>query len=151
MLRTRSKKRPSTKSTRAARKGGPYDLRHSFRAGDRVRVCDCPEGYKAPNYKDDPDMRTGDLFRFCVGRKFTIRGFDRYGYLELQVDDDPAVKRKFGLNWIWVEPQFVELISKTRRHVDRPENGLGWREDFLESERESVGESKRARRKKGAI
>jgi len=69
-------------------------------------------------------MRTGELFRFCVGRKFTIHGFDRYGYLELQVDDDPVVKRKFGLNGIWVEPQFVELISKTRRPVDRPENGL---------------------------
>jgi hypothetical protein len=96
-------------------------------------------------------MRTGELFRFCVGRKFTIRGFDRYGYIELQVDDDPAVKRKFGLNWIWVEPQFVELISKTRRRVDRPDNGLGWREDFLKSERESAGESKRVRREKRAI
>ena len=96
-------------------------------------------------------MRTGELFRFCVGRKFVIQGFNRYGYLELQVDDDPVVKRKFGLNSIWVEPQFVELISKTRRRVDRPENGLGWREDFLESERESIGESKPVRRKKGAI
>ena len=64
---------------------------------------DCPEAYKDPNYKDDPNMRTGELFRFCVGRKFTIRGFGRHGYIELQVDDDPAVKRKFGLNWIWVE------------------------------------------------
>ena len=88
-------------------------------------------------------MRTGELFRFCVGRRFTIRGFDRYGYIELQVDDDPAVKRKFGLNWIWVEPQFVELVTKIRRRVDRPENGLGWREDFLKSETESVGKGKR--------
>jgi len=107
--------------------------------------------YKDPSYKDDPDMRTGELFRFCVGRKLTIQGFDRYGYLELRVDDDPAVKRKFGLNSIWVEPQFVELVRKTRRRVDRPDNGLGWREDFLESERESDGYNKRGRRKKGAI
>jgi hypothetical protein len=112
---------------------------------------DCPEGCKDPDYKDDPEMRTAELFRFCVGRKFTIRGFDRYGHIELQVDDDPAVKRKFGLNSIWVKPQFVELISRTRRRVDRPENGFGWREDFLESERESVGASKRVRRKGIAI
>ena len=103
-------------------------------------------------------MRTGELFRFCVGRKFTIRGFDRYGYIELQVDDDPAVRRKFGLNWIWVEPKFVELISKARRRVDSPDNGLGWRDDFVEAEqkfaemnKKSVGETKRVRRKKGAI
>ena len=151
MLKIKSKKKPSTKSTRAARKGGPYDLRHSFRMGDRIRVCDCPRMYKDPSYKDDPDMRTGELFRFCVGKKFTIQGFGRYGYLELRVDDDPAVKRKFGLNSIWVEPQFVELVRKTRRRVDRPDNGLGWREDFLESERESDGYNKRVRRKKGAI
>jgi hypothetical protein len=158
MLRIKSKKKPSTKSTRAARKGGPYDLRHDFRRGDRIRICDCPEAYKDPGYKDDPDMRTGELFRFCVGRKFTIRGFGRYGHIELRVDDDPEVTRKFGLNSIWVEPQFVELISKTRRRVDRPDNGLGWREDFLEAEKEftdknqkSVGETKRVRRKRGAI
>jgi hypothetical protein len=67
------------------------------------------------------------------------------------VDDDPAVKRKFGLNSIWLEPKFIELVTKTRRQVDRPENG--WRGDFLEAEqkfaetdRKSVGKSKRVRR-----
>jgi len=79
-------------------------------------------------------MRTGELFRICVGRKFTIQGFGRYGHIELGVDEDPAVKRKFGLNSIWIEPQFIALITKTRRRVDRPDNGLGWREDFLEAE-----------------
>jgi len=87
-------------------------------------MCDCPEGYKDPNYKDN-QMPTGELFRFCVGRKFTIQGFGRYGHIELGVDEDPAVKRKFGLNSIWIEPKFIELIAKTRRRVDRPENGLG--------------------------
>jgi hypothetical protein len=126
--------------------------------GDRVRIVDIPNDLKSPSYKDDPDMRTGELFRFCIGRTLTIRGFDRYGYIELEVDDDPAVKKKFGLNWIWVEPKFIELISKTRRQVDRTENGLGWREDFLKAERKfaemeqkSVCEGKRVRRKKRAI
>jgi hypothetical protein len=33
-----------------------------------------------------------------------VRVFDRYGYIELEVSDDPAVKKKFGLNSIWIEP-----------------------------------------------
>lgn len=139
MLKTRNKQRPSTKSTRAARKGGPYDLRHSFRRGDRVRITDIPSDLKNPGYEDDPQMRTAALFRFCLGKKFVVRGFDRYGFVELRVDDDPAVKRKFGLNSIWVEPKSIQLISKTRRRIDRPDNGLGWREDFLEGEQKFAG------------
>jgi hypothetical protein len=154
----RNKKKPSTKSTRAAREGGPYDLRHNFRERDRVRICDCPEAYKDRNFKDDPEMRTAELFRFCVGKKFMIQGFDRYGYIELRVDENPAVKRKFGLNSIWIEPQFIELITKTRRGVGRPGNGFGWREDFLEAEQKfvevsqkSVGKTRRVKRRKGAV
>ena len=99
-------------------------------------------------------MRAGELFRFCVGRKFTIRGFGRYGHVELRVHDDPTVKSEFGLNSIWIEPKFIELLSKTPRRVDQPRNGLGWREDFLEAEQKfaemeqkSVGKGKRVRRK----
>jgi hypothetical protein len=52
-----------------------------------------------------------------VGRKFLVSGFDRYGFVELQVSDDPAVKRKFGLNSIWMQPGFLELITKTKRKL----------------------------------
>ena len=127
---------PSKGSKRAARKSGPYALRHGFRIGDRVLVADIPPDLKDPKYKDDPEMRTGELFRFCVQRKFLIRAFDRYGFVELRVDDDPIVKRKFGLNSIWLEPNFLILISKSRRKVTRPRNGLGWRQDFLQAENE---------------
>jgi hypothetical protein len=75
-------------------------------------------------------MRTGELFRFCVGRRFTIRGFGRYGQIELRVDQDPTVRKKFGLNSIWIEPKFIELVSKTRRRVDRPEDGMGGEKTF---------------------
>ena len=53
---------------------------------------------KDPNCEDDPELRAAGLFRFCLGRKFVVRDFDRYGFVELRVDDDSAVKRKFGLN-----------------------------------------------------
>jgi hypothetical protein len=131
---------------------------HSFREGDRVRIFDFPEGYKDANYIDDPEMRTGELFRFCVGKEFTIQGFGRYGHIELRGDEDPAVKKKFGLNSIWIEPQFIELITKARRHVARPKNGRGWQEDFLKADlkfaemsHKAVGKGTGARRRKSAI
>lgn len=130
------KKRSSKGSTRAARKSGPYALRHGFRIGDRLLVADIPPDLEDPKYKDDPQMRTGEMFRFCVQRKFVIRGFDRYGFVELRVDDDPRVKRKFGLNSIWLEPNFLTLVSKSRCKVTRPRNGLGWKQDFVQAEGE---------------
>ena len=119
---------------RAVRKGGPYDVRHDFRTEDRVRVCDCPLEFKDPGYRDEPELRTAELFRFCMGRKFVIRGFGRYGHIELQVDDDPAVEKKFGLNSIWIEPTFLRLVNKTRRKVERQADGFGWKEDLQTSE-----------------
>ncbi len=118
-LRTRSKRAGKKKSPRAVRKGGPRALRHDFRSGDRVRIIDIARELKDPDYKDDPQMRTAELFRFCLGRRFTISGFDQYGFVELQVDRDPEAKRKFGLNWIWMEPQYLELVSKARGKVAR--------------------------------
>jgi hypothetical protein len=102
-----------------------------------VRIVDIPRDLKNPRYKDDPAMRTSELFRFRVGQTFSVSGFDRYGFVELLVSDDPAVKRKFGLNSIWMEPEFLELVAKTRRKVTRPTNGFGWKEDFRKSEQEA--------------
>jgi hypothetical protein len=121
----------------AARKGGPYDLRHGFRVGDRVLILDIPSDLKDPGYEDDPEMRTAELFRFCLGRKFVIRGFDRYGFIELRVDDDRAVKKRFGLNSIWLEPKFLDMISRAPGRVTRPKNGVGWKKDFLKNELEA--------------
>ena len=138
MWKTRNKKEANKGSKRAARKGGPYDLRHGFRIGDRVLVADIPSDLKDPKYKDDPEMRTGELFRFCLKRTFLVRGFDRYGFIELRVDDDPVVKRKFGLNSIWLEPKFLVLVSNSTRRVSEPRNGLGWKQDFLQAEAKSA-------------
>ncbi len=61
-------------------------------------------------------MRTAELFRFCLDREFTVCGFGRYGHIELSVsDDDPKVRKKFGkFNTIWIEPEFLKLISGHR-------------------------------------
>jgi hypothetical protein len=97
----------------------PPRVRHSFKVGDRVLIVDISADMKQPSYdlKDDEhkEMRTPELFRFCVGREFVIQGFDRYGHLELHVGDDREVQRKFGPHHtIWVEPEFLKLAGKKK-------------------------------------
>jgi len=112
----------------AARKGSLSRLGRKLKVGDRVRIVDISEELKDPNYDsrhpEVADMRTAELFRFCLGRVFTIHGFDRYEYAELTVDEDRAVRRKFGLNTIWIEPKFLERVrssmsnEKTKRKTN---------------------------------
>jgi len=119
MSRTRNKK--STKSTAeaVARKNRLTHRRLGLGIGDRVRVIDISSDLRDPSY--DPkdaelwEMRTAELFRFCLGRVFTVYGFDRYGYVELEVSRSPAVRKKFGLNTIWVEPEFLKRVRKARK------------------------------------
>jgi hypothetical protein len=103
----------------AVSKRQPIRLRRQFRAGDRVKVVDISPGLKDPNYDvksaEHGDMRTAELFRFCVGRVFTVYGFDRYGHVELHVGNSSAVRKRFG-KWhsIWSEPEFLKLVSKRK-------------------------------------
>jgi hypothetical protein len=118
MLRTRSKQSAKRTTTGAARKGSSS---RKLRIGDRVRIIDIPSGFKDPNcdLKDTEhrEMRTAELFRFCVGREFVIQEFDQYGHADLSVDKDRAVRKKFGLNTIWIEPEFLERIKPSRDKV----------------------------------
>jgi len=106
-------------SAGAARKGSPSRHRRKLKVGEKVRVVDVSEDLKDPNFdlKDDArhDMRTAELFRFCVGRAFKIYGLDRHGNVELHVSNSSAVRKKFGWgHWIWVEPQFVEQVARSK-------------------------------------
>ena len=103
----------------AARKSGPSRHRSNFKMGDRVRILDIPEDLKDPGYDLKYDtaehkFRTGELFRFCLGRVFTIYGFDRYGRAELHVDKSLACRKRGFSGWIWIEPEFLKLISGHR-------------------------------------
>jgi hypothetical protein len=100
----------------AVRKGSP-DLHHRFRIGDRVQIIDISADLKDPEYdrKHDPEkqMRTAELFRFCLGRVFTVYGLDRHGHVELRVSNSPLVRRRFGnWHWIWSEPEFLKWVSR---------------------------------------
>ena len=84
--------------------------------GDRVRITDISSDLKDPSYDlkdaEHREMRTAELFRFCLGRVFTIYGFGRYGHVELEVSKSPVVRKKFGLNTIWIEPEFLKPVRK---------------------------------------
>ena len=119
MSRTKNKLTAKRKTTGAARKGSSS---RKLKIGDRVRVIDISEDMKDPNFDlkdaEHREMRTAELFRFCLGREFVIRDFDRYGNAELRVGEDPAVRKKFGRHhWIWMEPEFLERIILSRGKV----------------------------------
>ena len=81
---------------------------------------DIPEDLKDSNYDlkdgDYREMRTAELFRFCLGREFTVQGFDKFGNVELRADKNRAVRGKFGC-WhsMWLEPGFLKRVRKHKQ------------------------------------
>jgi hypothetical protein len=73
------------------------------KVGSRVRVVGIPDGLD--DYLDFPSKST---FTKCVGREFVIAGFNNVGMAELDIS---SVNGSVG-ETIWIEPQFLELISR---------------------------------------
>jgi hypothetical protein len=71
--------------------------------GSTVRLIDVPDGLE-----DYPDFPTKSTFEKCVGHEFVIAGFNDVGMAELEIR---SVTGSVG-ETIWVEPRFLELISK---------------------------------------
>ena len=77
--------------------------------GDRVRVIEIPTYLKDSDYDlkdaEHREMRTAELFRFCLGREFTIRNFGKYSTVELDAAANREVRREFGkYHTIWLLP-----------------------------------------------
>jgi hypothetical protein len=73
----------------------------TFRVGDKVKVVGMSPVTFAPGVKDE--LGTEKLFKSMLGRVYTVRGFDKYGNVELEP------KR---LNTVWVEPEFLKLRAR---------------------------------------
>ncbi len=75
--------------------------RRKFHVGDKVQII----GMSHPKYplgmKDE--LGTEDLFKSMIGKVYTIRGFDKYGHVEL-------CPKRWHL--VWVEPRFLKLRKK---------------------------------------
>jgi hypothetical protein len=72
------------------------------RVGSKVCVVGIPDGLE-----DYPDLPTKSTFMKCVGREFVVAGFNEVGMAELDIE---SVNGSVG-ETIWVEPQFLELVS----------------------------------------
>jgi hypothetical protein len=77
--------------------------RKKFKVGDKIRVTEYRPGVYPPGYVDD--MGTEELFKSLVGRRYTIRGFDDYGHIELRPKRDHVV---------WIETDLVKLVRSSR-------------------------------------
>jgi hypothetical protein len=78
-------------------------MNKKFRVGDKVKVVGMPPLTFAPGVKDE--LGTAKLFKSMLGKVYTVRGFDKYGRVELQS------KR---LDFVWVEPEFLKLCARKR-------------------------------------
>lgn len=75
----------------------------NIEVGSKVRVLSIPDGLE-----DYPDFPTKSTFIKCVGREFVITGFNNVGMAEIDIE---SVNGSVG-ETIWIEPQFLELVSK---------------------------------------
>lgn len=78
--------------------------RKKFKVGDKIRVIGYRPGVYPPGVEDE--MGTEELFKSLVGRRYTIRGFDDYGQIELRPKRDHVV---------WIETDLVRLVGSSRR------------------------------------
>ena len=72
-------------------------MRKKLRVGDKVKVVGMSPVTFPPGVKDD--LGTEKLFKSMLGKVYTVRGFDKYGNVELQPKP---------LNTVWVEPEFLK-------------------------------------------
>lgn len=77
-----------------------------FQVGDRVKVIGMSKVTYPPGVKDE--LGTEKLFRSMIGKVYTVRGFGKYGNVELQPKRSDVV---------WVELEFLKL--RARKSKDR--------------------------------
>jgi hypothetical protein len=78
-----------------------------LKIGDRIQVlrpdlddCDCAL-----------PQETIDLFRGIVGHRFTVRGFDRYGHIEIWATDDGSPSESACDHSLWVSRSVVRGVE----------------------------------------
>jgi hypothetical protein len=79
--------------------------KRKFQIGDKVTVIGLSTVTYPPGVKDE--LGTEKLFRSMLGKVYTVRGFDKYGNIELQ-------PKRWGT--VWIEPNFLKLRARKPRH-----------------------------------
>ena len=76
-----------------------------FKIGHKVRVNRLPVITFAPGVKDE--LGTAKLFRYMLGKVYTVRGYDKYGFVELE-------PRRLQ-DTVWIEPDFLKLRAQNKQ------------------------------------
>ncbi len=82
--------------------------KRAFKIGDKVTVIAYPRILFPPGFRDR--LGTRKLFKGMVGKVYTVRGFDKYGHIEL---------RPKRLDWVWIEPECLKLRARKKK---KPKN-----------------------------
>ncbi len=86
-------------------------LGRTLRKGDWARLVALPLDL------DEGPADTRRVFRRALGLTFRVEGFDRYGFIELDL-----TKKVAFLEFIWVEPY---LLERTRSRRGKVKDGRG--------------------------
>ena len=84
---------------------------NKLQIGDRVRVTGVH-----PKVKDSREFKTRTILSRCVGRIFPIVGFQK-DWAELHLGR--IMGRRSWEETIWVEPEFMELVTPGKRSSSR--------------------------------
>lgn len=76
--------------------------RQPLKVGDRVRLVGLPQ-----NLPDSNDLPAQSTFEHCLGREFSVAGFNEIGWAELVIE---SLTGSVG-ETIWVEPEYLETVS----------------------------------------
>jgi hypothetical protein len=75
-------------------------VRRRFRVGDKVKIIGIPPMSFAPGVKDE--LGSEKLFKSMPGKIYTVRGFNKYGHIEL---------RPTRSDFVWIEPELLKLSA----------------------------------------
>lgn len=89
--------------------------------GDKIRVIAIPPDVRSGIYDDDEELKTRTVFE--RSRVFPIKAFDD-DRVELHVGK--VMSRPAYEHSIWLEPQFIELVAKSRKPKGKVSNRRSW-------------------------
>ena len=75
----------------------------NIRVGDKVKLLQVPPAVQTI---PENELNTKKVFEECIGKVFTVKSIDKHGHLEFELPN---------LDSIWVEPQFVSVVSGGRK------------------------------------
>lgn len=78
--------------------------KRKFSIGDKVQVIGVPPITFSSGVRDT--IGTKKLFKYMLWKIYTVRGFDKYGHIQLCPDRS---------NSVWIEPEYLKLCAAGKK------------------------------------